>query len=195
MVTVGTACRSRTPFFEPKDIFGPHRPHSERLLVSMKRTVAEVEVDGDFASDYEGEHSEGDYDGDYPTPKKSRQGSDNSDHEGNSDGGEEAADAPKKKKSKMKLKKANQIVTRMPLAQLKVRDPNYKPVAQTIAYRKFDPNSSLKRQFKVPTFTNGEKADAYGSGPPVLGMLRRINMLSRGLHDPEEDGAIVLYGW
>lgn len=167
----------------------------------MKRGVGgDVEVDGDFTDDTENIDyaSGGEAEDFYPTPKKSKKGSDDSDggsddDDDDADGGDAAADKPKKK-SKMKLKKANMVVTRMPLAQLKIRDPNYKPVAQTIAFRKFDPNTSLKRQFKVPTFTNGEKLEAYNSGPPVLGMLRRINVLSRGLHDPEEDGAIVLYG-
>jgi hypothetical protein len=160
----------------------------------MKRPTA-LEVEGTY-EDFDENHTVAEYDGDdsYPTPKKSKPGSDDSDSGDENDGAPEE-NKPKKKPKFQSRFKPSMVPTRMPLTLLKIRDPSYKPVAQTVAFRKFDPNTSLKRQFKVPAFTNGEKPEAYGNGgPPVLGMLRRINVLSRGLHDPEEDGAIVLYG-
>jgi len=73
-----------------------------------------------------------------------------------------------------------------------VKDRSWKPVAQTSAHRKFDPTTNLVKRFKIPTFKDGRVVES--SLPPVLGMVRRINLLSRGLHDPEADGAIVLHG-
>jgi hypothetical protein len=95
-----------------------------------------------------------------------------------------------KKRPKPKVSSAAQRDAENGVSMFKER--NWKPVAQTSAHRKYDPSNNLVKRFKIPTFTDGRVVES--SLPPVLGMLRRINMLSRGLHDPEADGAIVLHG-